>query len=312
MKNPLRLTIQRGTAIIVALFVTALVATAAIAMMEHLRIDTRRTELILNHNQANLYAQGSLAWAIDQLINDAKQTPSGKPIDRTPIISPINEVNGAKISSIIYDAQGKLNLNNLSDAPFQLLFIRLIQVIAPDVDSTTAQNITSGIVDWITPGMNNSPFDAYYAKLNPPYRSPHRPMMSVSELRLIRGMTPKLYTKLAPYVTALPDKTNLNINSVAVPIIMSFSPSITLETAKAFDAFRKQAPLTSLDNLANFTAIKNNPIAQTQLTVSSDFFLVKTHVTIGNQDLTLYTLVMRLLKNNQPTVIVLWQSKGTL
>lgn len=309
MKN--KLSSQRGTAIIVALFVTALVAAAAIAMIEHVRMDTRRTELILNMNQANLYAQGSIAWAKDLLINDWKQQQSGKVVDRTPFIA-TNTVNNAKIVSIIYDAQGKLNLNNLNDSQFQTIFTQLIPIIAPDVDQTTAQNIMLAIVDWITPGIQNSPYDHYYATLASPYRAPHQFMRSVSELRLVKGMTPILYAKLLPYVTALPDKTPFNINSVPIPVIMSFSPAITLATAKALDNFRRQSPLSNLNMLGNFTAVQNSPMGQSNLTVTSSFFLLKTNVTIAKQQLTLYTLLQRLLKNNQPIVITVWQSKGTL
>lgn len=312
MKNQTNLVAQRGTAIIVALFVTALVAAAAIAMIDRLTIDTRRTELVLNTNQAELYATGSVDWALEQLTNDLKQKQPNVVIDRTPIISPVNNVNGAKISSVIYDAQGNVNLNNLTDSQFQTLFIRLIQLVSPKTSQTTAQNITQAIVDWITPGINNSKFDAYYTKLNPPYRSPHRPMVSVSELRLVKGMTPELYRNLEPFVTALPDKTKININSAPIPVIMSFSPSIKLDTAKALDAFRRQSPLVNLDMLGNFTDIKNSPIGQSSLTVSSDYFLVKTNVTIGDQQITLYTLMIRLLKNSQPVVKIVWQSKGTL
>lgn len=302
---------QRGTAIIVALFITALVATAAIAMIEHLRIDTRRTELILNNNQANLLAQGSIVWAMDQLINDFKLKQPTKIVDRTPIISPKNKMNGADISSIIEDAQGKLNLNNLVDAAYQPVLTQLIQLIEPDINMITAQTITKGVVDWITPGLHNTAFDQAYAKNNPPYRAPHRAMVSVSELLLIKGMTPKLYARLEPYVTALPDKTQININSAPIPVIMSFSPAIKLDMAKAFDAFRHQSPLTNLDMLGNFPDIKNSPMSS-NLTLISDYFLVQTHVTIGSQHITLNTLMMRYLKNSQPAVKIVWQSKGTL
>lgn len=309
MKNQIS---QRGTAIIVALFVTALVAAAAIAMIDHLAVDTRRTELILNTNQAELYAVGSIDWAMEQLINDFKQKQSSMVVDHTPIISAVDQINGAKISGIIYDAQGKVNINDLTDSQFQTLFIRLIQLAAPKVSPTMAQDMTKGIVDWITPGINNSKFDAYYAKLNPPYRSPHRPMVSISELRLIKGMTPELYRSLEPFVTALPDKTKININSAPILVIMSFAPNIKLDTAKAFDAFRRQSPLVNLDMLGNFSDIKSSPIGQANLTVTSDFFLVKTNVTIGDQQITLYTLMTRLLKNSQPVMNIVWQSKGTL
>ncbi len=303
---------QRGAAIIVALFVTALVAAAAIAMIEQVRIDTHRTVLLQNANQANLYAQGSITWAREQLINNWKQQQSGKVIDHTPIVSTVNTENEVKIVSTLYDAQGKLNLNNLSDTQFQEVFTRLIQLVAPDIDPATGQAMTLAVVDWITPGISNSPYDQYYAKRAIPYRAPHQLMVSVSELRLIKGMTATLYTKLMPYVTVLPDKTQFNINSVPIPVIMSFAPTITFATAKSLDALRHQSPFANLDMLGNFTTVKSSPLGQSGLTVTSRFFLLKTNVTIAKQTLTLYTLLLRLLKNNEPVVVIVWQSKGTL
>lgn len=303
---------QRGTAIIVAIFMTALVAAIAIAMIDRLRTDTHRTELLLNNIQINQYAQGSIYWAIDQLTNNLKQQQPGKVVDFTPIRSPINEVNGAKVSSIIYDGQGKLNINNLTDAQFQSIFERLLHIVEPNITQAMARTITQNVINWITPGLNNSELDQYYAKQTPAYRAPHQLITSVSELRMVRGITPALYAKLAPYVTALPEKTLININAAPIPVIMSLSATITLETAKAIDAIRRKTPFPSLDVLANLPIVKNNPIAQNSLTVTSSYFIVRTTVTMGTQRITLYTLLMRLLKNKQPIVIILWQSKGTL
>ncbi len=310
LKN--RLLNQRGTAIIVAIFVTALVAAAAIAMIERLRTDTHRTELLLNNIQSNQYAEGSIYWAIDQLTNDFKQQQPNKVIDRTPIHSPMNDINGTKVTSIIYDGQGKLNLNNLTDGQYQTFFARLLRLVEPNIDPAVAKNITQNIAHWITPGLNNPALDQYYAKLNPPYRAPHQLMVSVSELRMVKDITPALYAKLAPYVTALPEKTSININSAPIPVIMSLSPKVTLEAAKALDAIRKKTPFANLAALANLPIVKNNAITQNNLVVTSSYFIVRTNVVMGKQNITLYTLLMRFLKNKQPVVIILWQSKGTL
>ncbi|HSW92862.1 MAG TPA: type II secretion system minor pseudopilin GspK [Gammaproteobacteria bacterium] len=312
MNRQINITKQQGTAIVVALFVTALVAAAAIAMIDRLSVDTRRTMLILNNQQANLYAEGSIAFAKDQLVNDLKFKQPTAVTDRTPITSPADKINGATVQSVIEDAQGKVNVNNLTDADYQLFFAQLIQQSAPGIPLSTAKNITQGVVDWITPGLHNTRFDQYYAKQNPPYRSAHHAMASVSELRLVQGMTPALYTALEPLVTALPLKTTININSAPLPVIMALSPAITPDIAKAFDQYRHESPLANLDGLKNFPAIQNSPIGKTALAVSSDFFLVKTHVTIGDQQTMLYTLMMRYLKKSQPAVIIVWQSKGTL
>lgn len=300
---------QQGTAIIVALFVTALVAAAAIAMIDFLRIDTRRTQLVINNLTATQYAQGSIDWAIDQLINNEKTKQKDKPTDKLPMRSPVNTIGGMKIYSTIYDAQSRLNVNMLADKQTQDMFGRLIRITAPGTNAAVITQITQGVVDWITYGIVNSPFDQYYAKLKPPYHAAHQPMTSVSELRLVRGMTPALYAKIAPYITALPEKTGININTASLPLLMSLSDNVSLETAKVIDELRRASPITSL---ANFNVVKNNSIDQNSLATSSVFFMVITHVIAGEQDTLIYTLLKRVTRDGQPAVIIIWQTKGTV
>lgn len=302
---------QQGAAIIVALFMTALVAAMAVAMIERLRVDTRRTELLLNANQAYLDAQGSITWAIDQLNNDWKLQQKGKLIDKTPI-KLSNKQNNAVISSTIEDAQGYFNLNNLSDTKYQEAFVRLIRIVSPKTDDKTAQKITLGIADWIKPGIKGSAMDKYYAELNPAYQAPHRPMASASELRLVIGMTQEIYNQLLPYVIALPDPTQININNAPAPVIMCLSKTLKFEGAKAIVMARQQTPFITTQQFTNFEIIKNNPIPEDQITITSNYFLLKTKVTIGQQQTLLYTLLNRITKDQQSNTYILWQTKGTL
>lgn len=306
------LTKQSGAAIIVALFVVALVAAAAALMIERLRTDIRRTELILNANSAYLYAQGSVAWAINQLNNDWKQQQPNRVIDRTPIKSPVEHQDGFTIASVITDAQGYFNLNNLSDQQYQTNFTRLITLVAPDIDANQAQNITQSIIDWISLSVKNPVLDEYYLKQIPSYRAAHRPMVSASELRLVKGITADLYEKLAPFIIALPNTTPISVNNADAPVLMSLSMTLTPDAAKAVVAACRQAPFATAQNFLNFDVIKNNPIDATKITVSSNYFLLLTNVTLGQQNLSLYTLLERVAQGNQTKTFVLWQSIGTL
>jgi general secretion pathway protein K len=302
---------QRGAAIIVALFVTSLVAIAAIAMIERLRLNTRSTELIIHNIQNNNIAQGSIAWAMEQLHNDLQQPRPNQVVDRTPLRSPLNREENAIIATTIFDAQGRFNLNNLNSPSAQEDFVRLIRVAHPKTDILTARAITSATQNWLAGGANNA-LDDYYLKSNPPYRAPHRPMVSVSEFRLIKGVTADLFAAMAPFITVLPEATPININNAAPPVIMCLSPTMTLAAAKAVAARAKQAPFTSTQEFLQFDVVKNNPIPENKITVLSNYFLVKSRVTVSQQDTLLYTLLQRTVKNNQPTEVVLWQSKGTL
>ncbi len=305
---------QYGAAIIVALFVTSLVAIAAIAMIERLRINMRSTELITHNLEANLLAKGSIAWAMEQLNTDWRQQKKDQLIDLTPIKSTINQVENATIYSIIFDAQGRFNLNNLADADTQTQddFIRLINAAYPKIGTEGARAIATAVNNWIKQGAINNTLDDYYAKQTPPYRAPHRLMASVSEFRLVKGVTAELYAALSPYITALPETTPININSAAPPVLMSLSLTLTLSAAQTIYARTRQAPFPSTAIFNQFDVIKNNRIPDNKITVNSNYFLVKSVIKIGQQEILLYTLLQRMLNSNKPIEIVIWQSKGTL
>jgi general secretion pathway protein K len=308
----LNISAQKGTAIIVALFVMSIVAAASVAMIVRLHIDIHRTELLLNADQAYLYAQGSLNWAQEALLNDIKQQKPKKTVDSTPIISKIDDQDGFQIQSTIYDAQGFFNLNNLNTNDNLNDFALLLKAIEPELEPATAKQITVAIHDWIAPASKDSTTETFYTTASPPYIPAHSLMVSASELRLVKGVTAALYTKLLPYVIALPETTALNVNNASTPLLMSLNAEITLASAKAIEQCRKQAPFTEPTPLQNCDAIKNNPIDPKKITFISNYFLVKTSVKVGQQQTILYTLLKRTVEKSKPAITVLWQTKGTL
>ncbi len=297
---------------IVALFVMSLVAAAAVAMIVRAHIDTRRTELLLNADQATLYAQGSVNWAIDQLNRDWEQQKPSQLIDRTPIHSKTDHFNGYQVESTIEDMQAYFNINNLQAIEYQDDFVRLLQTVNPQIETETAKEITLAVRDWITPIIKNSGLDKYYTGLNPPYRAPHHLMVSISELRLIKGITPDLFNRLSPYVAALPDTTPINFNSAPALVFMSLSATLTIEAANAIAVYRQKSPFIELQKFLDFDIVKNNPIPPGKLTATSSYFLVKTNVTVGQQRIILYTLLVRTAQETKSRVAILWQTKGTL
>lgn len=298
---------------VVALFIVALVATISYAMLSRLERDTRRVTLLTRNTQAELYAQGSIAWAMDQLRNDWLNQKPGKMVDLIPIVSPVNMVNGYSVKSSIYDMQGRFNINNLSNPEMQTDFARLLHALAPKLSDAEVLSITLAIYHWISPSQTEDELNRYYAELPVPYRPAHRPMTSVSELRLVKGMTPSLYAALKPYVTALPRSVSINIQTVTAPVLMTLSQTMTLDAAKAIVELRKMKPFITVEDFLNLDIVKNHQIKTDKITTVSQYFLVETDVAIENQHLLLYTLLERVNMggDGKAAVNVLWQSKGT-
>lgn len=308
-----RLSKQRGVVIVVALFVVALTAIMAYTMMARLERDTWRTGLILRTSEAYLNAQGSIAWAQDQLRTDWEKQKKDKLIDPIPIRSGIAEVNGYKIQSTIYDMQSRFNLNNLSTSEGQEAFLRLLKAVAPQTDEQLRHEMTQAIADWVTASAEENEFTKYYLSLPTPYRSAHRTTIDVNELRLVKGMTPKIFSQVRPYVTSLPsNNSRINIQTAPAPVLTTLSSRVTMDAAKEIEKARAGAPIISMDQFANTeVAVKYGINSQTPVVVVSDYFLVETDVAIAKQHVVLYTLLERTLNGVQPTITTLWQSKGT-
>jgi len=302
---------QYGAAIIVALFVTSIVAIAAVAMIERLRIDMRRMTLLQNNSMAYFYAQGSIAWGLEQLNANWKDQKPNTVVDHLPLSSPIDEIANVTIQSTLDSPEGKFNLNNLINSDYDDIFLRLLKLAYPKFNDETAKSLLIGVRDWISTSENRSQ-EEYYLKQNPPYRSPHRPMVSVSELRLVKGVTADIYQALLPYVTALPDATKINVNCAPDLVIQSLSPTLSKESAQKIVLLRKEHPFASNDAFLQLDIIKNNTVSDTKISTLSRYFLLKTDVTLSDQHTTLFTLIQRTIKNSKPEETIIWQSKGTL
>jgi general secretion pathway protein K len=304
------LTKQGGTAIIVALFLVGLVAALAITMMERLNRDLRRTELLLQSTQADLYAQGSLAWGLDTLRYHWLNQKKNEVIDKLPLSSPVNTLQQFTVASTLYDDQAHFNLNNLGSEEWSAPFQRLLLLADPTLSSEKAQQITKSTLNWISPVAKNIDDDLYYMKLPQAYRAPHRPMASASEFRLIKGVTPEIYARLLPYLTALPELTLINVNTAAPLVLQSLSPALTSESAQALANYRRQNPFVSLEQFSAMDLVRNNMIPATLITVNSQYFLISTQVKKNKQQLLLLTLAKRSGQNNKASLHILWQSKG--
>lgn len=309
-RNRVRRSIKRqeGVVIIIALFIVALITSLSYVMIARLERDTRRTTLMLHTAQAELYAQGSIAWALDQLHNNVLKQKHDKIIDKMPIQSPINDRFGYLIQSEIKDQQGLFNINNISENNYIPDFLHLLQMLLPDLEIEKRNALVSGIKDWITQSSEETSYTRYYLNLPNPYRPAHRLLQSVSELRLVKGMTPAIFNVLSPYITALPRTTTLNLQTASAPVLASLSSNMTIANGNSLVAFREKTPLLSFDILNAQKDFKDFNISQEKINMRSDFFLVTTTVKIADQNIVLYTLVERTLQASEVGHIV-WQSK---
>lgn len=198
-----------GTAILMAFFITAVAAIITTAILTRQQIDITRTEVSMNASQAYLYVSGAEIWAQHLLMTDiyAKTNNEQIPLIDWPRKMPKQRLpNGGYVAATLLDAQSFFNINSLTDTTSQQGFIKLLSNVLPAVNNQTWQSLVNNINVWLTPQgqSSNVGLDEYYMNLASPYHTAHQSFTSISELRLIQGVTPKIYNAIAPYIIALP------------------------------------------------------------------------------------------------------------
>lgn len=100
------------------------------------------------------------------------------------------QIGRGVVSLKITDMERKFNINQVDEQILQQA-LTLIGVDAGEIPS-----ITASILDWIDPDdvthVNGAETD-YYQSLSPAYYAKNKPMDDISELLLIRGVTPEMF-----------------------------------------------------------------------------------------------------------------------
>jgi general secretion pathway protein K len=284
---------NKGVALITALLVVSLAATAALTLSAHQQFDIRRTANLINGDQAWLYAKGAEAWSMAILMRDLRDNTTDSLQDTWAQTLPPIELPGGFITGEIEDLHSRLNLNNLvraDDTPDPLtlnLFKRLLEVL--ELDPKLAQ----AVVDWLDGNIDALPPDGaedeYYLGLEYPYLAANRKLVSVSELRMIKGFDQKTYERLKPYVAALPERTKINVNTAPAAVLASLGEDIDLELAAAIVEKREEEPFEKVDDFTKLVSVDSKK----DLDVKSQYFMLHNNTQIGRSRARLDSLIYR-------------------
>ncbi len=206
------------------LLVMAMVTTLTSSMLYNNRLEIKRNQVRVLSAQAQEYAQSGIAWA--EIWMQKTTRPQAQVME-------LFEPENGSLQVSISDEMAKFNLNNLRDGsgeiePSQLQIFRRL-LISLQIDPALALNLA----DWLDADVSSAGYNsedlgyenkqAYYAK---GYRTANRPMAHISELILVKGFSEVLYQILQPYLTALPNKTPININSASAELLEVLIPGI--------------------------------------------------------------------------------------
>ncbi len=287
---------QTGIALIMVLLVVALVTIMATGIATKQRLSTRRTGNLLHNEQAYMYLLGAEDWAKNILVQDFKDNKTDSFNDNWAIKLPPIPVDGGTIQGKIEDLQARFNLNDLlkagnKDKASITIFRNLL------IENNIDTEVTDAIVDWLDANLDSTipagAEDGYYLNKKIAYRAANRLMASASELVMVKGFNYKSYTKIAPYIVALPIFTPLNVNTAGAMQLSMLSNQISLTEAKDIVKARDKSGYKSVTEFLDQNTLKGKKINKGLISVKSEYFLLQARSVIGNVRSELYSILYR-------------------
>jgi general secretion pathway protein K len=292
---------QRGIALLVAILLVALGTIIAAAIGYENAMTARRGTATLALDESLLIAQGAEALAAYGLRevrrSDSGHTYPGQGWDKP--VGPLEVVPGVMLEASLEDLAGRFNLNSLvngndgtPNAAAVAAFQQLLEML--DIEPKWA----GYIVDWIDPDIAPSnpdgAEDSVYMGQAPPYRTPNMYITSASELLALPGFGHDRYMKLAPYITALPYDTPLNVCTASGLVLDAFIPGrreygldpdgLAKNRASAGGCFP-----TVTEYQQSFESSGTVPAGM--FAMKSSYFRLTSFVTIGSAEFNLYSLL---------------------
>jgi general secretion pathway protein K len=202
----------------------------------------------------------------------------------------------AFLSGGMVDAQSKLNVFNLINAG---------QVSAPDA---AAFKKLFELLNLPAPELEdflNKLKDAL--QVNAPATAPLMPQR-VRQLTWL-GLRPATLAKLTPYITLLPERTTVNINTAAAEVIYAAVPGLQLSDAKLTVSGRESAHFPSIADAATKVPALNGKLQDTQHSVATRFFEVSGRIRLEQTVVEEQSLVQR---DTQSNVKTLWRERAVV
>jgi len=312
---------QKGVALMLTIFIFALVSILSVGMYNRQSIFIQTSGNVLAQTQAyqislatEVYARKLLKedWDADSE-NDTKTDDLLWDYMSGSLTVPIGD---AKVQAQFDDMQGKLNINDIVLVDGQINTVamgRLERLIG----SLALETITVGeLIDWIDenqqqPDDMDGAEDGEYLSLDPPYRNAGQVFRHLSELLLLPTISYQDYDTLKPYVTVLPQGwAKLNINTASAAVLQSLSSEITAQIAEELVTARDDESGEGIwNNIEDFkgesllNGLKLDELTETNLGVRSDFFELRSKVTLADRKVRLVTVIYRDTEEGAMSVI---------
>lgn len=279
---------ERGAAILAAILVVGIVATAASGMLHSQTLWLEESSAVVDAARARTAARAGIAWAAAILHQDARLTKTDHLDEPWATPLPPTRIEGTELSGRIVDVQGRYNVNNLvrggEAQPREVARLRRL-LEALGLPATLADSA----VDWMDadsePHGAGGAEDAYYLAQPGAYRTAGRPLVDLTELLRVRGYTRAVFAILAPHVSALPAPSAINVNTASAEVLLLVASGWTLAEARALAAARSRAPFVDPARFRARLPSSAGAVDMDLVRTTSEYFAVEAQVRYGGASL---------------------------
>ena len=329
---------NRGIALLITISVTTILVAAALEYNRRARFQVLSTAFVRDRLTLSYVASSGVHIAMALLIKDkaesnfdSLQEDWANPEKMDEILQEIPFDKG-KLTVVITDELGKIQVNALVRFPDNqfnetqiMLWERILDNIGSEEDLQDDSNptaIVNSVKDWLdsgddeaTTGLSGAE-SSYYEEQDPPYQSRNGPISDLSELLLIKGITPQLYygnentPGLVNFLTvhgmAIGAGTSynwpgrININTADVPVLTALLGDENEELSRAVYDFREEMAaekdvhdFSSLKWYKNVTGLNDVTIDSKLITTSSDVFRIQSTASINDIQTAVIAVVKR-------------------
>ena len=254
---------ERGVALLIVLFVIALVGTIGIETQYLTRIDARIASNVAIDTRYGYLAESGIEAARVLLREDRRDAAPDHLLETwaAPIAYPLED---ALVQLEMIDEERKLPINALVrpsdtedggvvvDEDLQIAFESLLANLELD------PAILPALVDWIDP--DDQPFGSdgaeiyYYERLDPPYRPKDGPIDTLAELRQVKGIDAEAFQALTPFVTAYGHDHRVNINTAPPEVLKALLPEADDTILEEIVTKRFEEPFESRNQVNEYLA----------------------------------------------------------
>jgi general secretion pathway protein K len=295
---------QQGVALVIVLWVIALLGVIAASYALSTRIETALTRNWLESTQARALAEAGLQIAVLELLRPAATDDEVANKWRADGTVYESSFAGAGLRIAIADEAGKIDLNG---APAELID-GLLQTTS--MEEVERQKLVDAILDWRDDDrlerLNGAEADEYRAA-GLQYGPKNGPFDNVEELSLVLGMHAALYHELEGALTVYTGAKGINPDVASSRVLLAV-PGI--DPAQV-DAYSEQKEQNVIDGLPPPPSPVIDREYQTG-SVGRDTYSVHVEVNIPGGAVERIAAVVRLTRYGGPFELISWQEAADL